>query len=470
METFAYSEELANRLIKYALKRGADHVALLFQEEDSSSIAVENGELRIFEAGKAAGLGIRLLVDGAQGIASSTVFSLNILKESMEYALKMAKVAKGSIEKVTLASVRPLRVAVESPWKKSPEDYSDEEKLKLVLETNKSAAINGIVSSTTRMGWMTEKRIFESSEGAHVETTVRMAGLAHSSITHLGDKMESVFDSESRCAGFEFITDTNWPEFSRKTSETALKAVNAGTPPSGNYRIVADPKLVGLIFHEALGHASEGDLVAAKESVLEGRLGEKVASQEVTIFDQGIVEGGYYVPYDDEGVEKVRQVVVDKGLLRGFLHSRSSAKKLNALPTGNARCEGFGDRPLVRQTNYFIGVGESNLEELLEDIDYGLYLCGRGARGGEVNVGQGTFTFSAGPSFMIRKGELAEMVRGVSIGGMVLETLNHVSAVGKEISVETRFFGGCGKDGQRARVGVGGPHVRIEKMAVGGRE
>jgi len=461
--------ELAKGLMGYASKLGADYTALLYQEEDSGSITVENGEFRVFEAGKSSGLGIRVLVEGALGLASSTTLSPKILRESVRYAVKMAKAAEGSIETVTLAEAKPLRVSVESPWKKSPNDMSDEEKLKLVMETNKAASIEGITSSTTRMGWLTERRLFESSEGARVEMVVHITGLGHFAVAGSEGRMESVSDSKSRCAGFEFIEETDWNEFSRKTAEVALEAVKARAPPSGNYRVVADPELVGLIFHEALGHASEGDLVAAKESVLEGRLGEKVASPLVTIVDQGVVEGGYYVPYDDEGVEKGRQVVVEKGILRGYIHSRSSAHRLRALPTGNARSQGFGDKPLVRQTNYFIEAGDASLEELLEDIDYGLYLCGRGARGGEVDVGQGTFTFNAGPSFIIRKGELAEMVRGVSIGGMVLETLNQVSALGKDIAIETSIFGGCGKEGQRARVGHGGPHVRIERMAVGGR-
>jgi len=339
----------------------------------------------------------------------------------------------------------------------------------LLLEINKVAQLEGIVSSNTRMGWLTERRLFQSSEGALVETTVHMSGMAHSAIALAGDRMESMFDSKSRCAGFEFIRDVDWQEFSSNISNTALKAVQASTPESGNYKVVADPALVGLIFHEALGHASEGDLVTSGESVLEGCLGKKVASPLVTIVDQGILENGYYVPFDDEGVEKKRQVVVEKGYLRGFLHSRASAMRSGSQSTGNARCQSFGDKPIVRQTNYFIEGGDRSLEELLESIDYGIYLCGRGARGGEVDVGRGAFTFNSGPSFVIRKGELAEMIRGVSVGGMVLDTLNHVTSVGKDVSIQTSIFGGCGKDGQRARVGHGGPHILIDKMAIGGR-
>ena len=469
MEPDTYSQELVEHLTEYATRLGADYAAFLFQEEDSGSMVIENGELKAFEEGKSSGLGIRVLVDESLGIASSTKFSLQVLKESVKYALRMAKASKKGIEKTCLSGTKPLKATVESAWKKNPDDFSDEEKLKLLLEINKAAQLEGIVSSNTRMGWLTERRLLQSSEGALVETTVHMSGLAHSAIALAGDRMESMFDSKSRCAGFEFISDVDWQEFSSSISNTALKAVQAPTPGSGNYKVVADPALVGLIFHEALGHASEGDLVTSGESVLEGCLGKKVASPLVTIVDQGILENGYYVPFDDEGVEKKRQVVVEEGYLRGFLHSRSSAMRSGCLSTGNARCQSFGDKPLVRQTNYFIEGGDRSLEELLEGIDYGIYLCGRGARGGEVDVGRGAFTFNSGPSFLIRKGELAEMIRGVSVGGMVLDTLNHVTSVGKDVSIQTSIFGGCGKDGQRARVGHGGPHILIDEMAIGGK-
>ena len=174
--------EIGKRLMEYGLNLGASYVALLYQEEDSGSITVENGELRVFEAGKASGLGIGVLVEGALGLASSTTLNPRILRERLRYAVKMAKTAKGSIETVTLAGVQPVMVSVESPWEKSPSDVSDEEKLKLVLEANKAGVIEGIASSTTRMGWLTERRLFESSEGARVETVVHMTGLGHSAI------------------------------------------------------------------------------------------------------------------------------------------------------------------------------------------------------------------------------------------------------------------------------------------------
>ena len=138
-------------------------------------------------------------------------------------------------------------------------------------------------------------------------------------------------------------------------------------------------------------------------------------------------------------------------------------------PTGNARAQDFDNLPIVRQTNYYLQPGDAEFEEMLEGIDFGVYVRGRGTGGGEVEPGVGTFTFGVGPSKVIRKGELAETVKGVVVSGSILDTLKTVDAAGKDLKIFTSAFGGCGKDDQRAFVGFGGPHVRVRKMTVGGR-
>jgi TldD protein len=161
--------------------------------------------------------------------------------------------------------------------------------------------------------------------------------------------------------------------------------------------------------------------------------------------------------------------VVEKGVLKSFIHDRESASKLAGKPTGNGRAQDFENLPIVRQTNYVMQPDTCEFEELVEEIDTGVYVRGRGSTGGEVEVGMGSFTFGVGPSRVIRKGELAETVRGVVISGSILDTLKTVDAVGKDHTVRTSVFGGCGKSAQRATVGFGGPHIRVQKMTVGGR-
>jgi len=459
---------LARSLIDQALTLGASYASIMYHEVDSSMITAENGMLKSYVAGKTSGLGVRLIVDGALGIAASTTLNLRTLRQRVEYAVKMAKAAKNRVELTNLSEGEAIEASSRLRLIEEPDSMSDEEKIATTLDANKSAMLEGVKNSVTRLAWLRERRIFNSSEGTDLTCELTITGFAQSCVSSFQGSMEYFSDSRSRCAGFEFISKTDWCRFSREVSETSLKAVRARVPKAGVYRIVADPDLVGLILHEALGHASEADLVMTKESILEGRLGEEVASPLVTIIDDGTVEGGYFLPYDDEGVAKSRQVVVERGFLRGFLHSRETGYRMEVPSTGNARAQSFDSKPIVRQTNFFMEAGDQSFEELVEGVDDGLYICGRGARGGEVDVGLGTFTFRTGPSYVIKRGEVGEIVRGVSISGMILETLKGVDAVGEDVAIRTSIFGGCGKDGQIARVGHGGPHVRIGRVTVGG--
>jgi len=245
--------------------------------------------------------------------------------------------------------------------------------------------------------------------------------------------------------------------------------VASKTAPPGTYPVVVDHDVVGLVLHEALGHATEGDIVATGGSVLQGKLDTRIASDIVTIIDEGVVEGGFYHPYDDEGAKKDATKLVDDGILSGFLTDRRSAKRLSLDPTGNGRVQDFENSPLVRQTNYYMKPGDHTVEELVEGIEFGILVQGRGMRGGQVETGMGTFTFSVGPSRIIKKGEVCELVRGVVISGSVLDVLKSVDAVGKDFKVRTGVFGGCGKAAQQVKTGMGGPSIRARRMTVGGR-
>jgi TldD protein len=459
--------ELAEHIISCASSLGAAYTGVIFQEVLVSTITVENGVLKSYVTSAKAGVGIRVLVNGAMGIAASTSLDREAISRKLQYAVKMAKVAKVKVDPIQYIEAEIPKTSFHSNLVKPPNSISNREKIDLVIAANKTAMLEGIKNSTTRLAWFDERRVFTSSEGADVSSNVTMTGLAQSSVAEHQGSLERVSDSASRCTGFEFILENDWNRFAKNVSETAKQVVKSPAPTPGVYEVVADPKLIGLILHEAFGHASEADLVMTGESILQGAIGTEVASSLVTIIDDGIVDGGYFVPFDDEGVSKTKQKVVEQGVLKGFLHSRETGYKLHHRSTGNARVQSFEDKPIVRQTNLFMNAGDCSWSELLEDVNDGLYLCGRGARGGEVDVGLGTFTFRTGPSYIIKKGELKEMVRGVSISGMILNTLRNVDAVGKEVQIITSIFGGCGKFGQMVRVGDGGPHVKIRGMSVG---
>jgi len=456
------------KIVRKAVDLGVSQVDVRYQQYDYELITVENKTLKSYSSRRLSGLGIKVALNGSVGYASTCDLNYASLEKTLENAIKAAKSIKKEEKHMVEAKVN--QIEMKSPYKIDPIDVAPEEKVSAALDANKAAWIDEkIKSAITRLGISKDYRIFISSEGSRVVTETTMIGLAHESVAKSNGIMERVPYQESKCAGYEFIKSMDLNSFAVDISALAVEAVESRTPPAGTYVVVVDPNVIGLLLHEAFGHASEGDLVSTRESVLYGKIGSQVASEHVTIIDEGIIEGGYFYPFDDEGVKKEKTVVVENGILKSYLHDRASAYQFNVASTGNGRAQDFENLPIVRQTNYYMEPRDYKFEELIEDIDFGIYIRGKGATGGQVEVGMGTFTFGVGPSKIIKNGELAETVRGVVISGFILETLKTIDAVGEDLTIRTSIFGGCGKMGQTVRVGFGGPHVRVRKMTVGGR-
>ena len=217
-----------------------------------------------------------------------------------------------------------------------------------------------------------------------------------------------------------------------------------------------------MFIHEALGHAVESDLILQNDSILKGKLNEKIGSDIVNIVDDPTKDGFGYYAYDVEGVKTHKNQLVKDGELVSLLSSRESSTKLNMTSSGNARSS-ISDQPIVRMSNTYLEPGDLSFEELIEDIPDGIYL--KGSRGGQVDTGKGIFQFNAVESYEIKNGEIGQTLRDVSLSGNILETLKNVDGLGNDFKLSVGF---CGKGGQVAPVGDGGPHTRILNAMVGG--
>jgi len=456
-------------VVRLAERFGAEYAEARVQDYLYEVVRFDSGVLREYSVDRRKGVGLRVSVNGYLGFAYTNDVSRQGLEELVKRAVAAARTA-AIAGRATRFAERPVRKErFSTPFSEDPVAVDPEEKVRVVEEVNVGSMRRAeIRSAVTALAVERDARLYASSDGADIRVEVVGVGLSHMAVARVGAVAERARDSESAIAGFEFIRKRDWGVFASEIDDLAIKAAQATTPKPGVYTAIIDNELIGLLLHEAFGHASEGDTVRAGASVLRGRLGQEVASPLVTIVDDGLVEGGYPVPFDDEGTPKRKTVVVEKGVLKGYLHSRATAHDLGQEPTGNARAQDFTFEPIVRQTNYYMLPGDYRVEELFEDVDYGIYLRARGSGGGQVNPAMGTFTFSVGPSYIVRKGEIAELVRGVIVSGMILETLRAIDAVARDFKVETSVFGACGKAMQRVRVGHGGPHVRTRRIVVGG--
>ncbi|MFX1298547.1 MAG: TldD/PmbA family protein, partial [Promethearchaeota archaeon] len=230
------------------------------------------------------------------------------------------------------------------------------------------------------------------------------------------------------------------------------------------FTVIMDPTLTGVFVHEAFGHACEADAVLSGESILANKLGSKIGLEIVTIIDDPTLKGNFgYYPYDSEGTPSQKTVLVQNGILKNYLHSLETASRLKMQPTGNARAQNYQTVPIVRMSNTYFKPGAWKLEELLEEVQNGLFL--EGWTYGYTDPTKGSFTFKCRQAHKIEKGERTELLRDAGLSGMTLEILNHVIGIGRGLEFSDGY---CGKDNQYAPVTDGGSHVACSDVIVGG--
>jgi TldD protein len=266
--------------------------------------------------------------------------------------------------------------------------------------------------------------------------------------------------------GNDFFQQKNPEFFAREAARQAIVALTADPAPAGEMDVVLGPGWPGIMLHEAVGHGLEADFNRKKTSAFAGLLGQPVATPECTVVDDGtipLLRGSLNV--DDEGASTQCTVLIEKGILRGFMQDRLSARLTGATLTGNGRRENYQSIPLPRMTNTYMLAGSQAPEDIVASVEKGLFAPSFG--GGQVDITSGKFVFSANEAYLIENGKLTRPVRGATLIGNGPDTLKRVEAVGNDLQFD-EGVGTCGKEGQLVPVGVGMPTVRISKMTVGG--
>ena len=438
--------------------QNVDYIDVRFGKGNNTSILMKDGNVDEINTGMSLGARIRVLNNGAWGFAYTT--DLSKINEITETAIKLSNSLKGDVTLSNSDIVKDkIAVDVKIPFK----EVSIEEKKDIMKDANDAATIDKVNSTTTSYVDSEVDELFMNSEGSQIEVMTSRVRMALNASATDGEIIQFGHGSLGGVKGFEVIANTDIEEFGRKIGEKAVRLLEAKPAPSGQFPVIADPELTGVLIHEALGHAVEGDLILQNDSILKDKIGTKIASDIVNIFDDASLKEGFgYYPYDVEGVKTKPNQLVKDGKLISLLNSRETASKLNMKSSGNARSI-ISDQPIVRMSNTYLQPGENTFEELLEDIPNGIYL--KGSRGGQVDTGKGIFQFNAAEGYIIENGEITTPVRDVSLSGNILETLKNIDAIGNDFKLSVGF---CGKDGQTAPVGDGGPHTRILNALVGG--
>ena len=347
------------------------------------------------------------------------------------------------------------------PVKKDPKNLSLEEKVALLREIENAALVKGVSSTQAVYSEVELTMHYTSSEGLDLESKTTRMGFVINAVAHRNGLYQTDGVGRAGVGGLELFDREDPISLARSVGETAVKLLDADTIKGGTYPVILDQELAGVFVHEAVGHATEADIILEGDSCLEGKIGERIGSELVTVKDDpSLMLNGYY-PFDDEGSLAQETVLVEKGILKSYLNSRETAARLGGVPR-NARAEGL-DRPVVRMSNTYIANGDWKLEEILEELGNGVYLAG--SRGGQVSTAEGIFQFNAKRGYLVENGEKTRLLRDVSLSGKILETLKDVIAVGNDLKYNS---GRCGKAGQLVPVSDGSPHLLVANATVGG--
>jgi TldD protein len=452
------------RALRTALSRGGDWAELFWERSETLQLVLDDQRIEDAITGVDQGAGVRV-VSGEQTVYANG--NLTDVDDVMAIAGRAARsVADGSglHESARLTPdelPRPHSVAVD------PRTVPVERKVALLRLANEVARAHDprVSQATVTYAESVQEILVGNSDGTHrTDTRVRVNFAVHV-VAKDGAVLESGFEAVRGTLGFEMLTDDAVRDAAEKAARRAVLNVGAQSAPAGTYTVVLSSEAGGTLIHESVGHGLEADLNLKGLSVYAGRIGQKVASELITVIDDGRDPGQRgTAAMDDEATPTQRTVLIEKGVLKTYLSDRKHAEKLGIRRSGNARRESFRHLPICRMTNTMIASGDSDPEEIVRSVKDGIFVKKMG--GGQVDVVSGNFAFEVTECYRIRDGKLAEALRGATLVGQGPKLMSEIDMVGWDLGYST---GTCGKDGQGAPVADAQPTLRIPSVVIGGK-
>jgi TldD protein len=451
--------------IRDAIKRSkADYTEIRLEDREATNVIFRGKDLETADAVVDSGGIVRCLVrSGGWGVV--TFNDRDDLQSKVGQAYECARLAQ-SEEPIELAPIPVsedhLPVHLEHDFRQVP--LSEKKGLAEGYNQIILGHSDRIVDSMTRYHDAFSRVISANSEGTFIEEERPMITAYVVARARQGENVQQAFESRSAQTGIDFVQGLE--ELAVTVAQRAVDLLDAETVVGGRYPVILNPGLAGVFAHEAFGHLSESDFVYENPKAQEMMvLGRRFGQDILTIFDDGSVPGARGThKYDDEGTPSDRTDLVKDGVLVGRLHSRETAAKMGEPPTGNARATGYRYPPIVRMTNTAIEQGQTSFEEMIGDIKLGVYACNM--FGGQTALEN--FSFSSAYAYMIRDGQVAELVKDVILAGNLFTTLAHIDAVGDDFEWSIAA-GSCGKGQGGLPVAMGAPHIRIQDVVIGGK-
>ena len=465
IEKLGVSERLMEQCLGEALSAGGEYADLYFESVTSTSLGVDEGIVKTASQGISVGCGIRVLAGERTGFAyTDDLSSEKLLKAARTAAL----IASGPARQLAQGFMHTDSAAL-YPVAGATSDAEVSEKLKLIQRADKAARAYDSRITQVRAGFSDELRriLVAASDGTFASDTQPLARLNVFVIAKDGANLARGTSGGGGRIALDFFEGDKSPEhFAREAARTAMLQLGAVDAPAGEMEVVLGPGWPGVLLHEAVGHGLEADFNRKKTSAFAGLIGQQVASSKVTVVDNGTMpnrRGSLNV--DDEGTPTQENVLIENGILKGYLTDKLSARLMGTKSTGSGRRESYQQITMPRMTNTYMLNGDDMPEDILRSVKRGLYAVNFG--GGQVDITNGKFVFSASEAYLIEDGVVTRPVKGATLVGNGPEALKYVSMVGNDLALD-EGIGTCGKAGQSVPVGVGMPTIKLDRMTVGG--
>jgi TldD protein len=456
-----------DRALSAAMARNLDYVDLYLQLTRYETWTVEDGIVKEGAYNVDQGIGVRAICGERTGFAYSDGLDEAALEDAVVAARGIARTqGEGSVKIARRSSARPL-YSVDDPLR----SMTDGDKVALLAEIDRRvrAMDNRVVQVIGSLSGVYEVMLVQATDGTLAADVRPLVRLNVSVIMEKDGRREQGYAGGGGRGDYSLVTANGRPfEIAAEAVRTAAVNMSAVPSPAGTMPVVLGPGWPGILLHEAIGHGLEGDFNRKGTSAFTGRIGERVATEQCTVVDDGTLVGRRgSLTVDDEGTPTACNTLIERGVLKGYMLDKLNARLMGVKSTGNGRRESFAHAPMPRMTNTYMLPGKYDPEEIIASVERGIYAPNFG--GGQVDITSGKFVFAASEAYLIEKGRKTTPIKGAMLIGNGPEVLTRVSMVGNDLKLDAGL-GTCGKDGQSVPVGVGQPTIRIDALTVGGTQ
>ncbi|HGH0374734.1 TPA: metalloprotease TldD [Yersinia enterocolitica] len=450
-------------------ERRLDYADLYFQSSYHEAWVLEDSIIKDGSYNIDQGVGVRAVSGEKTGFAYADQITLNALQQSAHAARSIVRdIGNGKVH--TLGEIRHQALY---PLLDPLQSLSREDKIALLHRVDKvaRAADKRVQEVSASLTGVYEQILVAATDGTLAADVRPLVRLSVSVLVEEKGKRERGASGGGGRFGYDYFLETVDGEvradnFANEAVRMALVNLSAIAAPAGAMPVVLGAGWPGVLLHEAVGHGLEGDFNRRGSSVFSGQMGKLVASELCTVVDDGTMQGRRgSLAIDDEGVPGQYNVLIENGILKGYMQDKLNARLMGVAPTGNGRRESYAHLPMPRMTNTYMLAGKSTPEDIIASVEYGLYAPNFG--GGQVDITSGKFVFSTSEAYLIEKGKITSAVKGATLIGSGIEAMQQISMVGNDLALD-KGVGVCGKEGQSLPVGVGQPTLKLDNLTVGG--